>query len=232
MALSDLSASTQDYLKAVASLAEWSDEPVTPKKIAERTGLKLSSVSDAIRKLSGQGLVNHAPYGAVALTDEGRMYALAMIRRHRLLETFLVTTLGYSWDEVHEEAENLEHAVSDLLVERIDDLLNHPTRDPHGDVIPRADGSVDEAAENASPLSLVTPGGDFIVERIDDSSAELLKFLQEHGVTVGERLTVGESEPFSDAMTVTVCTSGQTLSLGVSATARVFVSPAGAVTSA
>ena len=114
MSVSALSASTQNYLKAIWGLTEWSSAQVTPTLIAERTGLKLSSVSDAVRKLASQGLVDHAPYGAVELTETGRSYALVMVRRHRLIEAFLVSVLGYSWDQVHDEAEHLEHAVSDL----------------------------------------------------------------------------------------------------------------------
>ncbi|MFD8741144.1 metal-dependent transcriptional regulator, partial [Streptomyces sp. NPDC059618] len=142
MSVSELSASTQNYLKAVWGLTEWSSVPVTPTLIAERTGLKLSSVSDAVRKLSTQGLVEHAPYGSVELTETGRSYALAMVRRHRLIESFLVSVLGYSWDQVHDEAEHLEHAVSDFMIDRIDEFLEFPTRDPHGDPIPSADGTV------------------------------------------------------------------------------------------
>ncbi|TDP89445.1 DtxR family iron (metal) dependent repressor [Leucobacter luti] len=133
MSVSALSASTQNYLKAIWGLTEWSSAQVTPTLIAERTGLKLSSVSDAVRKLASQGLVDHAPYGAVELTETGRSYALVMVRRHRLIEAFLVSVLGYSWDQVHDEAEHLEHAVSDFMIDRIDEFLEFPTRDPHGD---------------------------------------------------------------------------------------------------
>ena len=100
-------------------------------------GLKLSSVSDAMRKLAAEGLVNHAPYTPVTLTALGERHAVDMVRRHRLIETFLVETLGYEWDEVHAEAENLEHAVSDLMIQRMDAFLGHPSRDPHGDPIRR-----------------------------------------------------------------------------------------------
>ena len=110
--------------------------------LAERIGVSASTASESIRKLADQGLVDHEKYGAVTLTDAGRRAALAMVRRHRLMETFLVRELGYSWDEVHDEAEVLEHAVSDRMLDRIDAKLGHPTRDPHGDPIPAADGQV------------------------------------------------------------------------------------------
>ena len=123
MSVSELSTSTQNYLKAIWGLKEWSSEPVTATLIAKQLGLKLSSVSDAVRKMAKQGLVSHTPYGSVELTELGRQYALVMVRRHRLLESFLVQALGYTWDEVHNEAENLEHAVSDMLIERVDKFL-------------------------------------------------------------------------------------------------------------
>lgn len=131
MPLSELSVSTQNYLKEIWSLEEWTKTPATASALAERMGLRISSVSDGLKRLAAADLIEHQPYGAIELTETGRSYALAMIRRHRLIETFLVETLGYTWDRVHDEAEVLEHAVSDFMVDRIDTLLGHPTRDPH-----------------------------------------------------------------------------------------------------
>ena len=138
----DLSTVAQDYLKVIWTAQEWSLEKVSTKMLAERIGVSASTASESIRKLADQGLVDHEKYGAVTLTEAGRRAALAMVRRHRLMETFLVRELGYSWDEVHDEAEVLEHAVSDRMLDRIDAKLGHPTRDPHGDPIPAADGQV------------------------------------------------------------------------------------------
>ncbi|MGK2879919.1 MAG: metal-dependent transcriptional regulator, partial [Mycobacterium sp.] len=138
----DLTAVAQDYLKVIWTAQEWSREKVSTKMLAERIGVSASTASESIRKLAEQGLVDHEKYGAVTLTNSGRRAALAMVRKHRLLETFLVNELGYSWDEVHDEAEILEHAVSDELVARIDAKLGYPRRDPHGDPIPAADGNV------------------------------------------------------------------------------------------
>ena len=132
----------QDYLKVIWTAQEWSREKVSTKMLAEKIGVSASTASESIRKLAEQGLVDHAKYGAVTLTEVGRQAALAMVRRHRLLETFLVNELGYAWDEVHDEAEVLEHAVSDRLVARIDAKLGFPRRDPHGDPIPASDGQV------------------------------------------------------------------------------------------
>lgn len=137
-----LSAVAQDYLKVIWTVQEWSQERVSTKLLSEKIGVSASTVSEAIRKLSDQGLVDHARYGSIALTEAGRVAAVGMVRRHRLIETYLVHELGYGWDEVHDEAEVLEHAVSDLMISRMDAKLGHPERDPHGDPIPAVDGSV------------------------------------------------------------------------------------------
>jgi len=130
MGIAELSSSAQDYLKVIWDLQEWDQGPVQPTAVADRTGMKQSTVSGALARLVDAGLVTHRPYGKVELTETGRRYAVTMVRRHRLLETFLVQVLGYGWDEVHEEADSLEHAVSDKMVDRIDDYLGHPTMDP------------------------------------------------------------------------------------------------------
>ncbi len=228
MSVSELSVSTQNYLKAVWSLSEWSDTPVTQTLIAEKTGLKLSSVSDAVRKLSTQGLLHHAPYGAVRLTDTGRAYAVAMVRRHRLIESFLVEVLGYGWDQIHDEAESLEHAVSDFMVDRIDAFLEFPTRDPHGDPIPAADGTV--VLLDAVQLTTVVAGATVTVERISDSDPALLQFFKEHGIVFGARLAVSVGAPYSDALNVRVLdahgaeTTISAVVLGRSASDALFVS--------
>lgn len=222
MSVAKLSASTQNYLKAVWSLTEWSDAPATPTLIAEKTGLKLSSVSDAVRKLTSQGLLHHAPYGAVELTDEGRAYAIAMVRRHRLIESFLVTALGYGWEQVHDEAEHLEHAVSDFMIDRIDEFLGFPARDPHGDPIPHADGSV--SRPEAEPLTEVGAGGAVVVERISDDDPALLQFFHDQGIVIGARLAVSEGAPFSESLEVRVDPAGEAIALGRAASDALYVS--------
>lgn len=222
MSVSELSASTQNYLKAVWGLAEWSSAPVTPTQIAHKTGLKLSSVSDAVRKLSSQGLLTHTPYGAVELTPTGRAHALAMVRRHRLIESFLVTVLGYRWDQVHDEADNLEHAVSDFMVERMEALLGFPTHDPHGDPIPASDGTL--PAVDATQLTLLGTDIRVLVERLSDADPALLQYFEAHGVTPGARLTVSEGPPFSDALEVRVEGTKQTISLGRAASDALYAS--------
>lgn len=221
VSVSELSSSTQDYLKAVWSLSEWTDTPVTAKSIAERLGLKLSSVSDAVRKLSEQGLLTHAPYGAVSLTDRGREHALAMVRRHRLIETFLVEALGYRWDQVHDDAEVLEHAVSDFMIERVAEYLGHPESDPHGAPIPAADGTVQQS--DATRLTDATPGQRARVTRIAFADPDLLQFFAGQGIGYGTVLNVLPSAPYSDAMAVVAEGFDDHLTLGRPATDTVWV---------
>ncbi|WP_084125679.1 metal-dependent transcriptional regulator [Demequina sp. NBRC 110054] len=220
MSVSELSASAQNYLKAVWGLQEWTDEPVTPTALAAKVGVRMSSVSDAVRRLSEQGLLTHTPYGAVELTEEGRRYAVAMVRRHRLIETFLVDVLGYTWDQVHDEAETLEHAVSDFMIDRIDERLGQPSRDPHGDPIPSAEGVLD--APDACLLSSVSPGARVRVERISDADPELLRFFADKDFRIGIELEVREGAPFSGAVEV-LCPDGAALALGQAATDAVWV---------
>lgn len=177
----------QDYLKVIWSAQEWSDRPVTTKSLAARLGVGTSTVSETVRRLADAGLVSHEPYGAVGLTEEGRAHALQMVRRHRLLETFLVAQLGYAWDEVHDEAEVLEHAVSDAFVERIATLLGEPDRDPHGDPIPGVDGVM--RVPPARTLWESAPG-DWRVVRISDADPDLLRYVASVGLVLDARVTV------------------------------------------
>lgn len=224
MSVSDLSASTQNYLKAIWAGAEWSDNPITASMLAERLALRTSTVSEGIRKLQKQGFVNHTPYGAVELTSEGRKNALQMVRRHRLIETFLVETLGYGWEEVHDEAEHLEHAVSDLMVERIDKLLGFPTRDPHGDPIPDADGTLN--FPQAIQLTLISTPADVVVERIADDDGDILQHFTACNISVGTTLRVTEGAPLSGTLNVFVDDQKSPLSLGKLASDALYVSHA------
>ena len=218
-----MSTSTQNYLKVIWTLQEWSDAPVTPTVIAEKVGLKLSTVSDAVRKLTEQGYLDHARYGNVTLTEPGRLLAVAMVRRHRLIESFLVRTLRYRWDEVHDEAEHLEHAVSDLMIDRIDELLEYPRRDPHGDPIPTADGTTHRP--DAELLSQITSESPVRVERISDSDAKMLQYFADQGIVVDAELTVSAGEPYSDAVLVQVAGRDVPFRLGAVAANAVWVSP-------
>lgn len=226
MVFSQVSASNQNYLKAVWTLGEWSDEAITATTVAAKVGVRLSTASDAIRRLAEQGYLTHAPYGAVALTEKGLAIALAMVRRHRLIEAFLVETLGYRADQVHEEAEVLEHAVSDFMIERIDAQLGRPERDPHGDPIPRADGSVPrlgalllaEAARSASE------GGALRVERIADDDPDLVRFLAERGIVYGAEVVLREAPPYSEAVALSLRGAQEEVSFGMAAARSVWVS--------
>lgn len=196
----ELTPVAQDYLKAVWSEQEWSIKKVTSKQLADRLGVGASTVSETVRRLCDQGLLHHAPYGAVELTDSGRRLALQMVRRHRLLETFLVNELGYGWDEVHDEAEVLEHAVSDRLVERLDVRLGRPVRDPHGDPIPATDGTV--ARPEAVPMSDMAAGESGVVVRISDADPEALRYLDEIGLGLDARVSVTTRREFAGTLHV------------------------------
>lgn len=200
----------QDYLKVIWTASEYSDEPVSTKMLASRMCVSPSTVSEAVRKLADQGLLDHARYGSITLTEAGRRAAVGMVRRHRLIETWLVEEMGYGWDEVHDEAEILEHAVSDLLVERIDRKLGRPTRDPHGDPIPTVDGTI--PAPPAAPLSTFTAGQSGHVARISDSDPDMLRYFDSLGIALDLQITMVERRDF--AGTVAVEAGGAVLDLG------------------
>jgi DtxR family Mn-dependent transcriptional regulator len=230
MSVLDLSTRTQQYLKVIWGMQEWSDAPVTTTLLAEKIGVRPPTVSDALRKLSDEGLVHHVRYGAVQLTADGSSLALEMVRRHRLIETYLAEHLGYEWDEVHAEAETLEHAVSNMFLERIDALLGHPTRDPHGDPIPAADGTI-EVPEVVS-LAAVTPGRTIRVEQVSDTDPDMLRWFADRGIVVDTELEVVAAEPYSEALVVRVVGESSTTILGAAACRSLRVSPtAGAASS-
>ena len=184
---------TQDYLKSIYAAGEWGGPLMSVTAIATKMGVSASTASETVRRLADAGLVHHERYGGVSLTEHGRRAALAMVRRHRLIETLLVKHLGYEWDEVHDEAEVLEHAVSDLLVDRIDRLLGHPVRDPHGDPIPTADGTVDVPA--AVPLSEAQAGHRGRIVRISDVEPQVLRHLADVGFELDAEVEILEERP-------------------------------------
>ena len=206
-ASSTYSAVVEDILKLVWGAEEAGRDGVKPKDVSEHMGVVPSTATENIQRLARQGLVTHERYGRVRLTLQGRAIALGMVRRHRLLETYLHEALGFSWDEVHEEAEILEHAVSDRLLDRLDRVLGYPSRDPHGDPIPRADGTSDDVAGNPLDALDVTAG---VVERLPDRDPEALRAWEEVGLVPGARITVVASA--SDGVTV-LLNDGQMLLL-------------------
>jgi DtxR family Mn-dependent transcriptional regulator len=178
-------------LKTVYAHTEWQDAPITPSVLAAKLGIAPSSVTEMVKKLAAAGLVSHVPYGAVRLTDAGTVRALAMVRRHRLIETWLVQEFDYGWDEVHDEAEVLEHTISDRLLEGIDARLGRPRFDPHGDAIPDASGLVER--EPFVLLADAPVGHAGRVLRVDDRDPELLRALEAAGVTVAANITTTPS---------------------------------------
>ena len=195
----DLTRSVEDYLKTIYTLSE-SGQPATTTGIAEAMVLAAPSVSGMVKRLAEAGLLEHLPYKGVTLTEDGRRAALRMLRRHRLIEAYLVQALGYSWDTVHDEAERLEHAVSDNLIERMARALGNPRFDPHGDPIPTVDGRMLEVT--AVPLPDVSVGDTVRISRVDSSSSERLRWLGDAGLVPGVAVTVLEVQPFSGPITL------------------------------
>jgi DtxR family Mn-dependent transcriptional regulator len=196
------SSSIEDYVKVIYSFTEWQDKPITSSQLALRLGVANSSVSEMVRKLKDQGLVDHQPYSAITLTPEGMRLALAMVRRHRLIESYLVTELGYSWDEVHDEAELLEHAVSDTFIERMALKLGDPARDPHGDPIPAADGTV--SLPHAHRMVELDEGHSGRITRISDENPELLRYLAAEEIDLDASVEVVGRKPFGGALVVRI----------------------------
>ncbi|MFV0320541.1 MAG: metal-dependent transcriptional regulator [Microbacterium sp.] len=182
------SVAIDDYLKTIYHHTEWQDERITPSQLAATLGLAPSSVTEMVQKLAAQGLVTHRPYGPISLTPAGEHRAAATIRRHRLVETWLVREFGYSWDEVHDEAEILEHAISDRLLARIAERLGNPAFDPHGDAIPDAAGHVQRVPFVL--LGAASPGHVGTVLRVSDRDPALLRDIEESGLDVGATVRV------------------------------------------
>jgi DtxR family Mn-dependent transcriptional regulator len=194
----ELTAAVQDYAKAIYAL-ETRDGTVSTTALAERLDVRPASVSGMLRKLAVLGLVEHEPYRGVRLTDRGRLVALEVIRHHRLLELFLVESLGMSWDEVHAEAEVLEHVLSEGLEELIAAKLGDPTLDPHGDPIPSRELTI--ADDESGALYDLEPGRLATFVRVSDDP-EMLRFLAERGIAPGARLEVVERQPFDGPLYV------------------------------
>jgi DtxR family Mn-dependent transcriptional regulator len=192
----------EDYLKVIYGHTEWQPDPISPSQLAARLGLAPSTVTEMVKKLAVAGHVEHAPYGAVRLTASGRAEALRMVRRHRLVETWLVQQYGYGWDEVHDEAEVLEHTLSDRLLEAIDVQLGRPVRDPHGDPIPARDGRVE--IPDAVLLSTLAAGSRGRIVRISDRDPSVLRELAAAGVGLDSEIEAGAVRvELSDAVWVT-----------------------------
>jgi DtxR family Mn-dependent transcriptional regulator len=191
----------EDYLKAIWMLQQ-AESPVSTSRIAERLGLSAAAVTAMVKRLAEQGLLRHEPYYGAQLTAAGELAALKIIRRHRVLELFLVETLGYGWDDVHDEAERLEHAASDELIERLARLLGGPVRDPHGNAIPTATGEVDRARYPA--LGDLQPGDARRVLEVEVEEPEQLRYLGSLNLRPGARVEVVQKSPFEGPVSLSV----------------------------
>jgi DtxR family transcriptional regulator, Mn-dependent transcriptional regulator len=197
-----LTAAVEDYVKAIYML-QVDGEAASTNGLASRLDITPAAVSGMLRKLTALGLVEHEPYRGVRLTERGRLVALEVIRHHRLLELFLVESLGMGWDEVHAEAEVLEHVLSEELEELIAAKLGDPTLDPHGDPIPSRELAMADDAGSCD-LYQLEPGGHGTFVRVSDADPEMLRFLTERGITPGSRLEVIERQPFDGPLSVRV----------------------------
>ena len=191
------SASVGNYLKAIWESSE--EGVASTKDVADRLSFSKASVTNMFARLREMGLVEYEPYRGASLTEEGRSEALRLVRRHRLIETFLLDQLGYSWEDVHDEAEQLEHAVSDRFTERLAELLGHPDHDPHGDPIPAVDGTLEQ--DGSYPLPAAAAGQRVLIARVDHESAPLLTYLGERRLVPGKLLTVVEVRPLDGVVT-------------------------------
>lgn len=196
------SQSEENYLKAIYHLSENAKKGVSTNAIAEQLETKASSVTDMVKKLSEKALVVYKKYHGVTLTDLGKKIAASVIRKHRLWEVFLVEKLQFSWDEVHDVAEQLEHIQSPKLINQLDALLGFPTHDPHGDPIPDQNGNLKKIAKKRLSTLLKNETG--ICVGVDDSSSEFLQFLDKKGIVLGKKITVLEKENFDDSLLIKV----------------------------
>jgi DtxR family Mn-dependent transcriptional regulator len=213
-----LTGQAEDYLKAIYEI-ERDGEVAATTAIAGRLGIAPASVSGMVRRLGRQALVVVERYRGARLTAKGRRVALQMIRRHRILESYLVTNLSYKWDGVHDEAERLEHAASPELIERMAAALGHPTVDPHGAPIPRRDGTIDDARlRSLNDLGL---GDRAKVARMSDRDPELLRYLAKLGIRPGASLRLVERAPFDGPLTVAVGKAKHVL--GTTVASRVYI---------
>jgi DtxR family Mn-dependent transcriptional regulator len=194
--------SEENYLKAIYHLGKQGVNAVSTNAIAEKMDTKASSVTDMIKKLAEKDLVDYIKYQGVSLTKEGRLTAASVIRKHRLWEVFLVEKLHFSWDEVHDVAEQLEHIQSKKLINELDAFLDHPTHDPHGDPIPDKDGNISKTDKII--LSQLQAGEHCICIGVNDSSADFLKYLDKHHIALGTPIQIISKEPFDESMTIKV----------------------------
>lgn len=215
-----LSRSVEDYLKAIYSLVE-RGEPASTSSIAALLDVQPASVSGMVKRLAETGLVKHVPYKGVRLTGKGSREALRIVRRHRVLESYLAARLGYSWDDIHEEAERLEHAASDKLIDRMAEALQDPRHDPHGAPIPTRGGEI-EATDHFT-LAEAEAGDEIEIRSVHDEDAERLRYMEAQGLVPGVTLAVEERAPFDGPVTVRLGAEAQSRTIGFDLARRIFV---------
>ncbi len=212
-------AAVEDYAKAIYSLTGWGPETASTNDLAARLGVKPGSVSAMIKKLDEAGLVERVPYHGVRLTADGTRVALAVLRRHRLLELFLAEVLDVPWERVHDEAEVLEHALSEDLTELISTKLGDPSFDPHGDPIPTRELSLEETStEN---LASMAPGDRASFVRVSDSNPDMLTYLSDCGISVGDQFEMVERQPFDGPVSIRIGDQTHVLGLTLAEAMRV-----------
>jgi DtxR family Mn-dependent transcriptional regulator len=222
--MTEPSAAIEDYAKAIYALQERAEEGVvSTTALADRLNVTPGSVSGMLRRLDAAGLVAHEPYRGVRLTEAGRRVALEVIRHHRLIELFLAEVLDMPWDRVHEEAEVLEHVLSEELENLIAEKLGHPTADPHGDPIPSAELDIEE--RRGVPLQDLDQGAAGRFVRVSDADPEMLRWLAERAVLPGDEIEVLEKQPFDGPLTVRVGAAVHVLGGGVASAMRIETSP-------
>jgi DtxR family Mn-dependent transcriptional regulator len=210
------SLTVENYVKTIYQLAQAAEDgAVATGQIAIALSVLPGTVTSMLKTLDESNLATYTPYEGVRLTSSGRGLALRVLRRHRLIEQFLSETLELTWDEVHEEAEHMEHAVSDSLIDRIDDYLGHPSTDPHGDPIPKADGTMATSADR--PLVECSAGDRFRIARVIDQSPDFLRHLSQNGLAIGAQGSLLANDSARDSLTIRLGSDEKTLSRGVAA---------------
>ncbi len=204
MAAPRVSPMVEDYLSIIWKAQEWPGGSVSTNEIAATQAVTPSSVSANLKKLARDGLIDYEPYGGIDLTAAGSEIAVAVVRRHRVLETYLVERLGFGWDQVHAEADVLEHAVSDLVVDRMHEVLGRPSHDPHGHPIPHADGSIGQrlATNSGALLSEMEPSAAGQVASISDHEPAILRYLEQRQIVFGSHVRLDDRNPAAGSVSV------------------------------
>jgi DtxR family Mn-dependent transcriptional regulator len=219
-----LSRSAEDYLKAIYGLSE-RGEPASTSAIADALTVQPASVTGMVKRMADSGLLEHVPYRGVRLTNRGAREALRVLRRHRIIETYLCERLGFAWDDVHEEAERLEHAASDRIVERMAAALEFPSHDPHGAPIPTSAGEIE--LTDFSTLADARPGAELRIRAVRDEDAGRLRSMEAKGLTPGARITVADDQQHEDSVAVSVGElPGVAHAVRIDLARRIYVVPA------